>query len=101
MRGVESSSHNVAHRLKRNLQITNNVSVKGTPVLAPYTIQTEHSPRILTATCDKKSDIMGQKHNIYYTLKTRSHSRIKSSELTAANRRIANTHSSDLRMKLP
>ncbi len=33
--------------------------------------------------------------------KTRSHLRIKSSELTAANRRIANTHLNDLRMKLP
>ncbi len=39
----------------------------------------------------------------WYTgpLKTRSHSRIKSSELTAVNRRMANTHSSDLRMKSP
>ncbi len=34
-------------------------------------------------------------------VKTHSHSRIKSKELTAANRRIANTHSSDLRMKSP
>ncbi len=34
-------------------------------------------------------------------LKTRSHSRIKSSELTAANRRIGNTHSKDQRMKSP
>ncbi len=36
-----------------------------------------------------------------FTIKTRSHSRIKSSELTAANRRIANIHSRDLRMKSP
>ncbi len=34
-------------------------------------------------------------------VKTRSHSQIKSSELTAANRRIVNTHSSDLPMKSP
>ncbi len=38
---------------------------------------------------------------LFKRIKTRSHLRIKSSELTAANRRIANTHSSDVRMKSP
>ncbi len=42
-----------------------------------------------------------QLHSTMLLLKTRSHSRIKNSELTAANRRIANTHSNDLRMQSP
>ncbi len=40
-------------------------------------------------------------HSPMPCFKIRSHSRIKSSELTAANRRIVNTHSCDLRMKSP
>ncbi len=55
----------IIHSKNRKLQIKllqSSSRINGreiSDILAPYTISTERSPRILNATCDKKSGIMG------------------------------------------
>ncbi len=57
----------ISLRMKSTYSKTNVCTVRGDTLnadgyrrvtLAPYTTETEHLPRILTSTCDKKSGIM-------------------------------------------